>query len=147
MELVQPLMWTPRLAESIPEEIPTIIHAAAEGWLKIRNPTEPEFTRQVVQLGQKHQIGLGEAVAISLALQLDLVFITNDRIAYDVASASGVQAKWFTEILLEALRNQTVTLEKFNSIIDKMTQKGMWLTKSEVKKIRDLAMSISAGLE
>ena len=45
----------------------------------------------------------GESNSMALAKELKAIFLANDKLAIDIAKQYRVEARWFTEILHDAL--------------------------------------------
>ncbi|MCP8320773.1 MAG: hypothetical protein H3Z52_07515 [archaeon] len=104
-DIVQPLLK----ARPIPEDLPMIMTARREGWLKLKDPETINTIKlrdDLISLG----LGIGEASSIALA---------NDKAAIDIAKIYGVETRWFTSMLHDALREGHIRdIDEYIRILD-----------------------------
>jgi len=131
-ELIYPLT---QYHHNIPEDIKLELDAKAEGWLIVRNPEKEESIELALRLSQ--QLGLGESYAIALSNELnaDLLLI-NDRKARDIAIELGINTKWTTEVLIEAVSKKLISsFDEFELILNALIENGLWIEKDFYGKL------------
>jgi len=88
-------------------------------------------------------LGLGEAYSIALAKELRTIFLANDKQAIEAAREYGIETKWFTEILHDALkRNYIKSVDEYIQILDSCINQGLYVSKGEKKKAIGKARAI-----
>ncbi len=120
---------------NIPEDISLELEAKAKGWLIVRNPEKEESIELALSLSQ--QLGLGESYAIALSSELnaDLLLI-NDRKAREVAIELGINTKWTTEVLIDAVSEKLISsFDDFERILNAMIDNGLWMEKDFYTKL------------
>jgi len=113
-DIVQPLLK----ARPIPEDLPMIMTARREGWLKLKDPETINTIKlrdDLISLG----LGIGEASSIALAKELNAIFLANDKATIDIAKIYGVETRWFTSMLHDALREGHIRdIDEYIRILD-----------------------------
>lgn len=125
VEIVKPITeaW-----EQVPEDLPHIIQAHEKGWLKVRSVETKDGLRVLRELKPVLGPGEGEVIALTMEIKADLA-LTNDEEAQNIAREMGVKAKWFTEILLDALRISLIrNSEEYEFLLREAIGKGLWIT-------------------
>jgi len=119
----------------IPEDIYLELEAKAEGWLIVTNPEKEESIELALSLSQ--QLGLGESFAIALSNELNAdILLINDRKARDIAIKLGINTKWTTEVLIDAVfKNLISSFNDFELILNAMIDNGLWLEKDFYSKL------------
>jgi len=135
-ELIYPLTQN---HSNIPEDIRLELDAKAAGWLIVKNPEKEESIELALSLSQ--QLGLGESYAIALSSELsaDLLLI-NDRKARDMAIELGINTKWTTEVLIDAVSKKLISsFDDFERILNAMIDNGLWIEKDFYAKLLEEA--------
>ena len=139
VEIVKPITeaW-----EQMPEDLPHIIQAHGEGWLKVKNVETKEGLRVLREL--KPVLGPGEGEVIVLTMETEANFaLTNDEEAQNTAKGMGVKAKWFTEILLDALRIGLIRgSQEYEILLREAIRKGLWITPERMREAIEVAKKI-----
>lgn len=129
-DIIQPII----LAKEIPKDLPVILNAKEEGWLKViplKDPKSFEFRDELINRG----LGKGEANSMALAKERNLLFLANDKEAIEVAKKEEIKVKWFTEILHDALKEKLIAdFEGYVEILDACISKGLYISKKERNK-------------
>ncbi|KPV62416.1 MAG: hypothetical protein AOA65_1867 [Candidatus Bathyarchaeota archaeon BA1] len=88
-------------------------------------------------------LGLGEAYPIALSKELGRVFLANDKQAIEAAREYGVETRWFTEILHDALRgNYIKSVDEYIQILDACINQGLYVSRRQREKAIQKAYSI-----
>lgn len=116
-------------ARSVPEDVPVIIAAREEGWLKIRD-IRTEEAREIRDELIAQGLGVGESHSIALAKELNAIFLANDKAAIEAARAYNVETRWFTEILYDALRIRSLSsVQEFLELLDACRARGLYVSR------------------
>jgi len=84
----------------------------------------------------KVRLGKGEAEAISIAKNRNLLFATNDKVAQKVAKENGVGIISLQAILNTLVKRQILTLDELNEIInDIRLRDNLVIPEAEIEKI------------
>jgi predicted nucleic acid-binding protein len=138
-DIIQPII----LAKEMPEDLPLILNAKEEGWLEVislRNPKSLEFRDELISRG----FGKGEANSMALAKEMNLLFLANDKEAIETAKKEGIEVKWFTEILHDALKEKLILdYREYVKILDGCTARGLYISKKERDKALTKTKKIS----
>ncbi len=136
IEVVKPITeaW-----ERMPEDLVHIIRAHEEGWLKVKSVETKDGLRVLREL--KPVLGPGEGEVIALAMETEAsIALTNDEEAQNIAKELGVKAKWFTEILLDALRTGLIKdSEEYEFLLKESIRKGLWITPERMREAIEVA--------
>jgi len=125
-----------------PDEIFSISRAHQK-WIILQDPKEKESTELKDSLIDRG-LGLGEAHSIALAKELKTIFLANDRQAIEVAKEYGIETRWFTEILHDALKaSHMKSAEEYVQILDACIKKGLYVSKRQRERAIRQAFSIS----
>lgn len=89
-----------------PDEVFSISQARQK-WMMLRDPKEKESIELKDSLVDRG-LGLGEAYSIALAKELETIFLANDKQAIEAAKEYGIETRWFTEILHDALKGNYI---------------------------------------
>lgn len=138
-EIVKPLTeaW-----EKVPEDLPHIIQAHEEGWLTVRDVETREGLKVLRELRPVLGPGEGEVIALTMETEADFA-LTNDEEAQNVAKEMGVKAKWFTEILLDALKADLIRNSKeYEILLRKAIGKGLWITPERMNEAIEAAKKL-----
>lgn len=131
-ELMSPILLKNR---DIPSDIKFEIEAKEAGWLIVKDPENDKYLE--IALNLSRDLGRGESYAIALSLELsaDLLLI-NDKKAKETAEELGINTKWITEILLEAVeKNFIKNFQEFKEIFESMIENGLWIEREHYKNI------------
>lgn len=129
-ELVSPLLH----GKPIPKDVPPIIDAREQGWLKVKDASSKDALRVMNELSAEG-FGMGEASSISLAYEVRTVLLANDAAAISASKRYKVQTKWLTEVLHDALvKGVMKTGEEYESILTSAIKAGLYLSKKEKDK-------------
>jgi len=85
----------------------------------------------------------GEAEAISLALELGLPLLVDDKPAYLVARALGVRVVRTVRLLLDLLEEGLIDLSQFRTNLRNLSREGFWLTADVYDRVIQEAERIS----
>lgn len=125
------------------EEDFSSISQARQEWILLKDPREKhsiELKENLVEMG----LGLGEAYSIALAKELETIFLANDKQAIEVARKHGVETRWFTEILHDALRgNHIKSIEEYVQILDACINQGLYVSRKQREKAIEIAKKIT----
>jgi len=78
-EAIHPILY----ARPVPKDIPIILQARADGWLKLKDiETAEAITIRDELLAQG--LGTGESNSIALAKELNILLLANDKAAKDI---------------------------------------------------------------
>jgi len=139
VEIVRPITeaW-----EEVPQDLPHIIRAHEEGWLKVRSVETREGLRILKKL--RPVLGPGEGEVIALAIETEADFaLTNDEEAQITAKEMGVKAKWLTEILLDALRAGLIkNAQEYEKLLRKAMESGLWITPDRMSEAMEAAKRV-----
>ena len=139
IEIVRPIIeaW-----EEMPEDLPHIIRAHREGWLKVRSVETRKGLRMLKEL--KPVLGPGEGEVLALTMEAEANFaLTNDEEAQNTAKEMGLRAKWFTEILLYALRAGLMRdSQEYENLLRKAMEKGLWITPNRMNEAIEAAKKL-----
>ena len=134
-ELIRPLVeaW-----EELPDYIGPLLDARRAGWLKVRAVRSPEGLRLLREL---EHLDPGEREAIALAREEGVpIILTNDKVAHDEALARGLEAKWFTQILLDALgRGLLRGSDEYERLLKEAIRAGLWVSKEVLERALERA--------
>ena len=124
-EIIQPIFST----RPIPEDVPMILKARSDGWLKLRDlkTTNALAIRdELISRG----LGVGDANSVALAKEMNALFLANDESAILAARRYGVETRWFTEMLHDALRMEHLkNVEEYTSLLDECIARGLYMSK------------------
>jgi len=137
-ELTRPLVeaW-----EELPGYIDSLLEARRAGWLKVEDVRGPEGLRLLEEL---RHLDPGEREAIALAVEKGVsVILTNDKLAHDEALSRGLEAKWFTQILLDALKKGLLgSVDEYEQALKEAIRAGLWVSKEVIKKALEQAKCV-----
>ncbi len=137
------IMFPELHARPIPEDIPVIMKAREEGWLKLRDIGTEEAKKirdELIAQG----FGAGESHSIALAKDLNAVFLANDRLAIGIARTYNIESKLFTDILHDALKmHHLKSIQEYVDVLDACIAKGLYDSKSD----REEAINIAKAIE
>jgi len=123
-----------------PNEIFSISQARQE-WMILQDPKEGESIKLRDSLIDKG-LGLGEAYSIALAKELETIFLANDKQAIEAAKEYGIETRWFTEILHDALRGNYInSVNEYIQILDACISQGLYVSKRQREKAIQKAYS------
>lgn len=130
------------LAGPVPKDVPIILQARAEGWLKIRDvETVGAIAIRDELLAQG--FGRGESNSIALAKELNTLLLANDEDAIKAAKKYKVETRWVTEILHDALKNRDInSLEEYIQILDTCIAEGLHISRKQREKAIEIAKKI-----
>lgn len=124
-----------------PNEVFSISQARQE-WIVLQDPKEKDSTElrdELVDMG----LGLGEAYSIALAGELRTTFLANDKQAIEAAEEHGIETRWFTEILHDALKGNYInSVNEYIQILDACINQGLYVSKKQRDKAIQKAQSI-----
>ena len=138
-ELIEPLS---KPKKDIPSDIKYELKAKEEGWLIVKDPISAQYHEIALDLSKI--LGRGEAYAIALSLELKAnLLLINDSEAKKIAESKGLNTKWSTEVLMEALEKDIVkNYHEFKELINEMIENGLWMEKSRYNRILKTAKSL-----
>jgi len=118
------------------------ISQARQKWMVLRDPKEKEFIELKDSLVDRG-LGLGEAYPIALAKELETIFLANDKQAIEAAKEYGIETRWFTEILHDALKgNHLKTVEEYVKTLDACIKEGLYVSKRQREKAIQQAYNV-----
>ncbi len=128
--------------KNIPEDIKLELEAKKAGWLIVKNPEKEESIELALTLSL--ELGLGESYAIALSKELNAdLLIMNDKKARDIANKLGINTKWTTEVLIEAISRKLInSYNNFIEILDAMIDNGLWIEKDYYENLLENAKKI-----
>ncbi len=126
-ELVYPIT---QKKDDIPKDIKLEIEAREQGWLVVKNPEKEENIEIALELS--HNLGIGEAYAIALSKELNIeLLLINDKKAKQIAQEMGINTKWTTDILLDAITEKIIkSFKEFEEILNSLVEIGLWIRKN-----------------
>ena len=138
-EAIRPILY----ARPIPEDVPIILQARADGWIMIRDvETSGAFTLRDKLLAQG--FGKGESNSIALAKELNALLLANDESAILAAKQYKIETRWVTEILHDALRkNYIKSVNEYTEVLDNCINQGLYVSKRQREKAINTARQIS----
>jgi len=90
-------------ARPVPRDIPSILKARADDWLKVKDIEGVEAATIRDEL-LAQGLGTGESNSIALAKELNTLLLANDEAAIEAARGYNIETRWVTEILHDAMR-------------------------------------------
>jgi len=137
-EAIYPIFY----ARPVPKDIPIILQARANSWLKLRDVEDVEAIAIRDEL-LAQGLGTGESNSIALAKELNTLLLANDEAAIMAAKKYKVQTRWVTEILHDAMRaNFIKSVGKYVEILDSCMGQGLYVSKEEREKAVQVAKEI-----
>ncbi|MFQ6134224.1 MAG: hypothetical protein ACE5KU_00215, partial [Nitrososphaerales archaeon] len=134
-EAVQPILYT----RPLPEDIPMIFKARSDGWLKLRDVEAADALALRDELLAKG-LAVGESNSIALAKELNTIHLANDEPAILAARELGIETRWFTEILHDALKAGHIkSVEDYTNLLNVCIAKGLYVS----RKAREEAIHIA----
>lgn len=137
--LIKRLFGTIYITPMIKEELLAPLEYGYKFPLQILNdsivilPTEGELS---LYSNFRTKLGKGEAEAISIAQARKLLFVTNDKVAQEIAKENGVSIISMQAILKASLENHfLLQTELFEVIKDMRFQDGLIIPEDEIKNI------------
>ena len=129
-EAIHPVLY----ARPVPRDIPIILQARADGWLKLKDiKTAEAMSIRDELLAQG--LGTGESNSIALAKELDTLLLANDEAAIMAARQYNVETRWVTEILHDAMRaNFIKSVKEYVEILDSCIAQGLYVSKEQREK-------------
>jgi len=125
-------------------EISFIKQAREQEWIILRDPR----TKEAVSLQNvlvDRGLGAGEASSIALAKEVKAMLLANDREAIEVAGQYGVETRWFTEILHDALKIRKIMgAEEYIQILDACLKHGLYVSRKQRERAIQKAYQIAA---
>jgi len=124
------------------EEEFSLISKAKRKWIVLQDPREKDSIQLRESLVERG-LGLGEAYSIALAKELREIFLANDKQAIEVARELGVETRWFTEILYDALKSKYIkSVNEYIQILDACINNGLYISRKEREKAIEAAKKI-----
>jgi len=126
----------------VPKDVPIILQARAEGWLEIRD-VGTEETKNIRDELLFQGFGRGESNSIALAKELNTLLLANDEAAIMAARRYGVETRWVTEILHDALKYKHIkSVEEYVQILDACIAEGLHVSRKERERAIEAAKKI-----
>jgi predicted nucleic acid-binding protein len=120
----------------------SIAKARHEKWMVLKDPKGKE-SYDLRDILIDRGLGLGEAYSIALAKELRTIFLANDKQAIEAAREYGIETRWSTEILQDALkRNYIKSVDEYIQILDSCINQGLYVSKGEKEKAIGKARAI-----
>lgn len=131
-ELIYPITSN---QDNIPIDVKLEIEAKESGWLIVKNPEKEENKEIALQLSAN--LGLGEAYAIALSKELNAeILLINDKQARNIAMEMGINTKWITDVLIDAVKENVIKSNlEFKEILLKLVEIGLWIKKHDYDDI------------
>lgn len=141
LDLIKRLFGTIYITPMIKEELLAPLEYGYKFPLQILNdstaimPTEGELS---LYSNFRTKLGKGEAEAISIARTRKLSFVTNDKVAQEIAKENGVNIISIQAILKASLEKHFLSqVELFEVIKDMGFKDGLIIPENEIKNILD----------
>jgi predicted nucleic acid-binding protein len=132
-------------SELIPKDVPIILQARGEGWLKVGD-VKTEEAKNVRDELLSQGFGKGESNSIALAKELNTLLLANDEAAIMAARRYGVETGWVTEILHDALKYKHIkSVEEYVRILDACIAEGLHVSRKERERAIEAAKKIVQG--
>jgi predicted nucleic acid-binding protein len=110
--------------------------------MMLQDPKEKEsieVKESLIDMG----LGLGEAYSIALAKELKTTFLANDKQAIEAARDYGIETRWFTEILYDALKaNYLKSVDEYIQTLDACIKMGLYVSKKQRERAIQKAYSL-----
>jgi|GEM_PF-1090471 predicted nucleic acid-binding protein len=120
----------------------SLISKARRKWIVLQDLREKDSIQLRESLVERG-LGLGEAYSIALAKELREIFLANDKQAIEVARELGVETRWFTEILNDALKSKYIkSVNEYIQILDACINNGLYISRKEREKAIEAAKEI-----
>lgn len=137
-EAIYPVFY----ARPVPKDIPIILQARSNGWLKLRDIETAEAVAIRDEL-LAQGLGTGESNSIALAKELNTLLLANDETAIMAAKRYNIETRWVTEILHDAMRaNFIKSVEEYVDILDSCIGQGLYVSKEQREKAIKMAKEI-----
>ena len=118
------------------------ISQARQKWMMLQDPKEKESIEVKESLIDRG-LGLGEAYSIALAKELKTTFLANDKQAIEAARDYGIETRWFTEILYDALKaNYLKSVDEYIQTLDACIKMGLYVSKKQRERAIQKAYSL-----
>ena len=118
------------------------ISQARQKWMMLQDPKEKESIEVKESLIDRG-LGLGEAYSIALAKELQTTFLANDKQAIEAARDYGIETRWFTEILYDALKaNYLKSVDEYIQTLDACIKMGLYVSKKQRERAIQKAYSL-----
>ncbi|MGF3572215.1 MAG: hypothetical protein ACQXXG_02160 [Candidatus Bathyarchaeia archaeon] len=118
------------------------ISQARQKWMMLQDPKEKESIEVKDSLIDRG-LGLGEAYSIALAKELKTMFLANDKQAIEAARDYGIETRWFTEILHDALKaNHLKSVDEYIQTLDACIKMGLYVSRKQRERAIQKAYSL-----
>lgn len=124
-------------------EMEAVSKAESQQWLIRKDPAD-KVSLALLEEFLDLALGQGEATSMALAKEMKAVFLANDRRAIQVAQEYGIETRWYTEILQDALKVGYVkSLNEYVELLDRSVESGLYLSKTQRNKALEHAAKIA----
>ena len=124
-----------------PNEIFSITQARQK-WMMLQDPKEKDSIEVKDSLIDR-SLGIGEAYSIALAKELRTIFLANDKQAIEAARDCGIETRWFTEILHDALKaNHLKSVDEYIQTLNACIKTGLYVSKRQRERAIQKAYSL-----
>jgi len=118
------------------------ISQARQKWMMLQDPKEKDSIEVKDSLIDRG-LGIGEAYSIALAKELKTIFLANDKQAIEAARDFGIETRWFTEILHDALKaNHLKSVDEYIQTLDACIKMGLYVSKRQRERAIQKAYSL-----
>jgi len=124
-------------------ELSFINQAKEQEWITLKDPRTEEAVALKYVLVDRG-LGAGEASSIALAKEVKAILLANDREAIEMARQHGVETRWFTEILHDALKiGKIMGVEEYIQILDACLRHGLYVSRKQRERAIQEAYQIA----
>jgi len=114
-------------------DVPEIENGIVEGWIQAANLNREE-TREARSLVDQARVGIGEAEALILARNRDILALLDDKEARAIAKSWNIQYAGTMMVLYEAFRKGLINHDELVDDLAKLTR-VMWISTDVITDI------------
>lgn len=112
----------------------SMFEQASRAWLEVRELSREEEGASTA-LGRQAKLDAGERAAIVLAESLRTPLLTDDAVAVRVARSRGLETRWTTAVISDALRAGLLDRKGARDAVEDLVQSGLWISPAVLVRI------------
>ena len=125
-EIIIPIQVRDEVIKHDDKSSSLIISEIENGWIKVE---EVELSSEIINMGDKLGLHMGEMYALSLAIRLDIrEFLADDKMARVAARMSGLRSIGCLGVVMRAYETGIITRDDAIESIQQLVKAGLWVS-------------------